>query len=205
MAYRFSERHLQDRSNKPKDGQVDLFKLAIIFAFFGVLSLITAAHFRGKGDEVVKLSGAPEDTIIQQPATPFLVKRNNEVFDISVRANLPLQSWSFIEGQILDANQEYLFSFGKELWFEEGRDSQGYYWKQKDTQYSLDITLPQTGLHHVQFLIDSEQAPSNVRIEMYRQTGSSIPHFWFGVICLVIAICLNEQKNWTISNLISDL
>ena len=118
-----------------------------------------------------------------------------ETIEVSVYGRLPNNSWTFVEGQVLDEKKEYLFSFGKELWAESGRDADGV-WSESDTSYSIDLTIPNPGLFYLKFESDRyADKRRGIAVIVTRKNGSWIPHFWFGLVCLLIGVVLNEIKN----------
>ncbi len=186
--------------NYNEDDYIDYGRLASLFIVFGVISLLTAWIFSMDKEKVLSSSFRPHSTGAGVVRGPIDVKKDDTSFRVEVTANLPLQSWAFVEGQVLDANQQYLFSFGKEFWHEQGRDSDGA-WREQDTKYSINITLPKKGRYYLKFVSDSNKNPNQVTVTLHQKRGSSLPHIIFGVITLLIGIVLNEIKNATLINL----
>ena len=200
MAYKISERHLYAANKRfgDDDQKIHLGKLASVFLVFGLLSLLTALVFSSKSNLLVK-SYTPSPTNPSFEIGPFQATRHNQAFSIQVDTQLPVQSWSFVEGQVLDGNKNDLFAFGEELWHEQGRDSDGY-WREAEDQFTLDITLPKRGQYYLAFKTNSNNWPSSVKFRVYKKAGSSIPHLWFGIFLIIIGIVMNEMKNKTIYN-----
>jgi len=122
------------------------------------------------------------------------VTKARQVFEIAVKADMPVQSWSFIEGEVLDSDKEYLFAFGKELWHETGRDSEGP-WRENKNTYKIKVSFPHPGSYYLNFKIESNKDPSIVYVTVTKKQGSALPHFWFGVILLIIgSMLLNQTK-----------
>lgn len=135
---------------------------------------------------------------------PITVRKYNESYRVNVKANMPVQSWSFIEGQVVNHNKEYLFSFGKELWHESGRDADGY-WREADNEYSVNITFPKPGTYYLHFVTQTNKLPKNIKVTVEKRLGSSLPHLWFGIIVLIIGIVLNEMKNRTVKRILDKI
>ena len=118
----------------------------------------------------------------------------------------PVNSWTFIEGEVLDADEEYLFSFGDELGHYTGVDSEGP-WTEHKNSYSVKLTLPEAGDYFLDFVAETsrggDNTPLTVTVEKLR--GSSLPHILAGVVALIIAVMLNEIRNRTINKLIEAL
>jgi hypothetical protein len=126
---------------------------------------------------------------------PIVVENPGEVFEVIVRANLPDNHWSFIEVELLDNNEEYLYSFGQELWRESGRDSDGN-WSESKRDFDTKLTFPVTGYYYLNFIIESKNSrhPKSLDVKVIKRRGSDIPHFWAAVLSLVIGLILVEIK-----------
>jgi hypothetical protein len=201
VPYKLSERHLQDTvSRKNNDpNKVDLGKVASVFIVFGIIGLITAWVYSMETGEVLSRTFQPSQYGKEVTYGPLRVEKRGAVYEVSIDAKMPVNSWSFVEGQVLDQNREYLFSFGKELWHERGRDSDGT-WQEAEDEYSMEITFPEAGTYYLSFKTESNRQPYDVKVTVAKQRGSSLPHLWFGIITLVIGIVLNEKRNATFGN-----
>lgn len=199
--YRLSERHMPNH----EDGRVydpnsvDLGKVGSVFIIFGVLGLITAWIFSMETEQLFEKRfvprGAELEGGIETEFGPINVRKRMVTYNISIDANLPLQSWSFIEGTVLDSRKQYLFAFGKELWHERGSD-----WHESVDEIDMKVTFPSPGTYYIRLKTESNQEPKEVKIKVTKMRGSSLLHFWFGVICLITGIVLNEIRNRTVVN-----
>ncbi len=202
MAYKLSDRHGQDdiSADNNDSGNVDFGKLATVFIIFGLLSLFTAWMYSMETEKMANISFRPAGISSSSAEIgPLTVKKHNETYSISVSANLSSQSWASIEGQVLNSNKEYLFSFGKELSYYSGRDYEGG-WTEVDNNYSINVTFPKAGIYYLKFNTQSDRPPNAVGVKISKKRGSSIPHMWFGILALIIGIVLNEMKNRTFRN-----
>lgn len=155
----------------------------LVLSVFSVACFFTAMFLSSKTSEpVLKAAVASSGGEVG----PFQVKRDNSVYKISVESKLKLNTrstWGFIEGELLNANKEFLMGFGGEMWKE--RDSEGTY---EETAYELDLTIAQKGTYYLKFKSeykDSRSAgPIVVKIKSIR--GNSHLHFFLGVIALII-------------------
>lgn len=208
--------------------------LASVFIVWGIIGLLTSWYYNNFLDiktykfnpaisysspeepESAFFNGPMPSSVIEDMAAqgeakneqaligPINVKKRREVYEISIVASLPAQSWSFIEGEVLDQDKEYLFSFGKELWYETGRDADGA-WSENKNHYSIRVTFPQPGTYYLNFKTDSNKMPQNGVVKVTRKRGSALPHFWFGIIALVTGIVLNEIRNRTLIKIAGEL
>lgn len=198
MAYKLhtdSEPSVRDVNNNPD--QIDLGKIAAVFIIISLISLLTSWFYSQPAAKIADISFNPSDKSFVKEIGPIAVNRSNAVYTVLIKANIPLQTWSFIGGEILDSKKEYLFSFGKELWHEAGRSSDGR-WEENTNSYSVNITFPKRERYYMKLGIESSDAPKDVSVQIFKKNGSTLPHLWFGLITLLIGIALNEVKNRTV-------
>lgn len=132
---------------------------------------------------------------------PFRINKAGVVLSVAIKASLPDQSWAFVEAELLDDDKDYLFSFGNELWSESGYDDGGP-WHESDDSYVMKLTIPQAGAYYINIKTQGTVTPQPINVRVSRRLGSSIPHFAFGVIALLIGFALNEYKNRTTLRLV---
>jgi len=178
--------------------------IAIIFLLFGGLGLFTSFVFDINRDKETYVGRVESGRILFQNPPKITVKNRREVYEIVIRARgIPLQAWTFVEVEVLDANKEYLFSFGEELWHEAGRDSDGR-WEEEKNDYSMKATFPTRGTFYLATKLEGNRLPNVVHLSVGKKPGSALLHFWFGVICLTLGILLNEIANKTIIRILSE-
>lgn len=213
MPYKLSERLKQNRPGGVAANRIDLGKLASVFIVTALISFMTAWLFSQESEH--RFSGTIEPDIIPYQALdadggeqeentntatsfgPLTTKKYNETYAITLAASLPVNTWSFVEGEVLDGEKEYLFSFGKELWHETGRDSDGQ-WTESDNSYMMKITLPEPGTYYLRFKTQGSYDIAALRVVINKRNGSSLPHMVLGFFALAIGLVLNEIKNKTI-------
>jgi hypothetical protein len=215
MAYKLSERLHQNKLTPPPSQEgVDLGKVATVFILYGILSLVIAWVFSTQTKELInnRVGSAPYSSVPRKLAVsgeqeeardvamigPITVEGHHEVYEISIAAPLPANSWAFVEGEVLDAGKNYLFSFGKELWHETGEDYEGV-WVESDTHYVMKITLPELGQYYLNLKTQGGYYPRTLDVVISKKRGSIIPHMVFGIVTILIGILLNEIQNETLS------
>ena len=217
MAYKLSERTMQNRSRNRRlamamqaADSVDLGDIATIFIFFGIIGLLTSWLYSGEKGQ--SISGTMQPRLIAlnggKPPEfgPIHVSSNNESYQVQIVASgIPNQGWSFVQGEVLNAQKQYLFSFGDELWHESGYDDGP--WDEQHNSFDINVDFPQPGTYYLRLKFESKGSshPSSVTVRIIRKRGSYIPHLWFGLITLIIGIILNEVKNRSIINFIERL
>lgn len=118
---------------------------------------------------------------------PIEVNEANSVYQVSVEHNTSNQSYRYIEGSLLDAEKEYLFGFGDEMWQESGYD-EGH-WSERDDHYSINVTIPEVGRYYMEFSSEGNStSTSSIIVELARLRGSSLPHLWLGVFAILAAV-----------------
>jgi hypothetical protein len=78
------------------------------------------------------------------------------------------QRWSFVTAELLDAEKEYLASFGGEFWHYAGYDDG--YWDEADESYSATLLVPSSGTYYVRLKAESNVGASlrgPIHVEMY--------------------------------------
>lgn len=130
---------------------------------------------------------------------PLQVVDNNTVYLINVRQNVSSNSWSFITVDLLDANKQYLFSFGDEMWHESGYDSDGG-WTESTNEFDMKVTFPNKGLFYLS--VGGEKSTNNrnasVTVTVNKKVGSSLAFSVVGILCLILAVGIwffeNKEK-----------
>jgi len=192
------------KMKKGPDEKIDLAKLDAVFIVFGLLSLLTAYFFSRDTDKLYDQTiyiGAEQSSLLPYKddssalVGPLQIQKNKTVLDIKLIANLQGgNSWVFLESEVLDHNKEYLFSFGKELWRETGRDYEGR-WQESDNKYEMKVTFPKSGSYYLKFNAEGSGNTNSFKVKITKQRGSHLPYFWFGILCLGIVGILNLYRN----------
>lgn len=165
----------------------------------GVVSLLTAAWFTA-GERLLVDRLPPEGGVVG----PIQITEPNTVLEVKVRQSLNLpggssygtrSTWSFVSGEVLDAEQEYLFGFGDELWKESGYD--GTYWTESKDDYEVKVTIPESGTFYLGFTTELPQigraaggSPGPIAVRVERKRGSAIPHFVFGICAILLGLLM---------------
>ncbi len=195
---------VSELSENNRQGFLDLGKVATVFIIFGFISLLTSWIYSIETKKVVNKIFKPYENQVSAEIGPINVKRYNEVYNISIGANITSQSWSHIEGQVLNRNKQYLFSFGKEISYYSVHNSDKIS-TELENDYSINVTFPQPGAYYLIFSTEGNNIPSDVSIKVSKMLGSSLPHLWFGILTLIIGIILNEVRNRTVMNVLDKL
>jgi hypothetical protein len=223
MPYKISERLQQDR---PPSSPISWLKdhdyalTAKIFLVYSALSFLTAWCYSWETERVyhdsmilhqdIRQPQAEIDAEAAQEAAsgeetgqesstligPITVRKFNAVYTIAIRSPLSENTWAYIEGEVLDRNKNFLFSFGKELWHETGYDDEGQ-WNESDDSYDMKVTFPTPSTYYIKLKSQTNYALPQAEVTVTRRNGSSIPHMVFGMVTLLIGLYLNEKANRT--------
>jgi hypothetical protein len=124
---------------------------------------------------------------------PMQVGKKGAVLQVKISQFLhENRSWSFITGELLDSNKNYLTGFGDELFYEEGWDDG--HWVESERDFEDKLTIEKPGKYYFKFNVESNEPASKLpplRVEITRKLASSVPHFAGGLILLIIGIVLN--------------
>lgn len=181
------------------DKQALFQKLAGLCLAFSGLCFLTSFIFNlgiGAGEEIRQSLPSEGGDV-----GPISISKKYAVYNIEVRKNIRRDGeWSFVSGDVLDSNKEYLFGFGSELWKESGYDSDGAWYEEK-TDYDLKVTFPKPGNYFLRFKTESNSRDhGGVLITLSPKIGSSLAHFILGVISLIMVVILTvvssqQQEN----------
>ena len=159
---------------------------------FAVLSFITALGFNLSTGQVIAEALPPTGGIVG----PITVEDDRTVYQISVAQAVPDGASNHVEGAVLDASKNHLFSFGEEFWMESGYDDEGA-WTERKTSYDIKITL-QKGTFYLGFEPENPRIISKISVVVNKKGGSAVPFVTAGVIALIIGVILNEKAKGTI-------
>jgi hypothetical protein len=161
-------------------------QIGLIFLFYAGLCFMTSLYFNSSSGDVIKGNLLSTGGIIG----PINVEKNNAVYSINVNQKLNKSGdWSFVSGDVLGANKEYLFGFGKEFWRESGYDSDGA-WSEKNDNFEMKVTFYKAGTYYLNFKTEmsSESAGSKVYATVEPMKGSSLAHFTLGFFSIIIGL-----------------
>ncbi len=161
-------------------------KIGLLFLGYAVLCFITSFWFNSNiGKAALNEQVPPQGGIVG----PLDVKERNAVYLITVQQNVDDGKWSFVSGDVLDVNKNYLFGFGGEFWDERGRDSDGP-WHEKKEDFELKVTFPDPGKFFLEFKSEMKTSDSGreINVQVKKKRGSSLAHFILGLFSIIAAM-----------------
>lgn len=126
---------------------------------------------------------------------PIEVTNKSVIYKINVYFSGRLSS-KYISGEVLDENEDTLYEFGKDLWHEEGYDSDGH-WSESERRMKVYLTFSEKGKYYLKFYTDKMNM-DNITITISRLVASYIPHLGIGMIFFIflLIIWLKMNKEW---------
>lgn len=161
----------------------------ILFAF-AALCLVTSCGLSLPGGTQKVLENLPAEGGI---IGPLVVEDGGTILDIHVYQPVPVGHWSSVTVALLDANKQYLVGVGEGLWHEEGRDYEGYYWRESETSYQGKLTVAEPGEYFFDVSTEnnfdaSDRGRASIKVDIDEGGFSPIPHRAIGLVTLILAV-----------------
>lgn len=171
--------------------------LSVLLIFFGVISLLTALIL----DNISSRNLLREQVPMQETVVgPFKISERDKVLSVRITHDLPSNSWNFVTGSLLDENKRYLIGFGGEMWREGGESESSYTAKinvQQPGQYFLRLK-PKTDLR------GNQRQREEYWVEASIMPFSTVPHFAFGLILLIVGAVMNFAAGGFVKSLLEE-
>jgi hypothetical protein len=161
-------------------------QIGLIFLIYAAICFMTSLYFNSSSGEMVKGNLLHTGGEIG----PIKVEKNNTVYSVKVNQKLSNSGdWSFVSGDVLGENKEYLFGFGKEFWKESGYDDDGP-WREVVDNFEIKVTFYKAGIYYLNFKTEMSSgiAGSEVNVTVESMNGSSLAHFTLGFISIIIGL-----------------
>ena len=127
---------------------------------------------------------------------PFTVDDPASTYQIVVQQHsIALKVWNAVDIDVLDAEKNYLFSFGEEFWHESGYDDG--HWDETKSGMDMKVHFEKPGVYFLAVSAESNAAPmygNGYNISVKRSRGSSLAFKWLGIISLALGVvCLTYR------------
>ena len=129
--------------NQDKDNLIFINNLCLILSIFSIIYFITAFTLMNTGTPIktCKFTDGME--------IPIEVKDKAEVYKVEAYYSGRINGENVsITGEVLDEHDETLYEFGKDMWFEEGRDDEGY-WSDSSRDMSIELAFKEKGKYKI--------------------------------------------------------
>jgi len=212
MAGRQSYMHRQERD----DDSINWGQVALVFVAFAFIYFVTAFYFSTTSfGKEVRLKGRYDQTEKAWIFGPVSTRERNQVVEINVYDGSVKESWSYFEAELVqDEKGPALLSFGGESWHETGRDSDGY-WAAAERNNDIRVTIPDPGRYLLRIRVEGghktgrnigdHTARSKLMVSGRFVRGSTALFIWSGVLLLIVGVVMNELRNRTVINMLSNL
>jgi hypothetical protein len=137
---------------------------------------------------------------------PIRIGEPFTVLEVDVQHFTPNNKWSFVTGELLDADKNYLTGFGDEMYHETGYDSEGR-WVATDYKFSSKLTVRQPGDYFLKFNVESNAPVGNLRpvnVTVEEKLASALPHLVGGVLLIIIGFIMNIKSGGLLSRLFQE-
>jgi hypothetical protein len=141
----------------------------LVMGSFAILFFVTAMLMNTKNKSLFQVNLPADGGTLK----PFTIDQGNTVVEIKVTQRLRRKfNWIYNYCDILDAEGETVYGFGKEFWWESGYDDG--HWEEKDITLNTKITFPFPGTYQLKFSTErspGEENPMSIRVVTRRGSG----------------------------------
>ena len=164
--------------------------ICFIVCLFCILCFWTAMSLQGVSSNSKKYY-LQENSIVG----PIKVEDKSQIYKVKAHFS-GKNSSSYISGEVLDEDKDTLYEFGKDLWHEEGYDSEGH-WSESDRDMVANLTFSEKGTYYLKFNTE-ENSMDNITITISVLKGSYIPHLQAGTsfILLLFFVWMFINRKW---------
>lgn len=170
----------------PKDKlRKNLFynNICLIICVFCIACFATALFFQISSIKSAKYANLQENSTYG----PIKITNTNVIYKITAYFS-GMNTSTYISGEVLDENQDTLYEFGKDLWHEEGYDSEGH-WSESSREMSANLTFSEKGTYYIRFLTE-EGSMNNISIKIELLKGSYIAHLQAGTLFFILMLII---------------
>ena len=159
--------------------------LCLILSFFSVIYFITALILMGSGSPIktCKFTDGME--------IPIEIKDKAQVYRIEAHYSGSINGQNaYITGEVVNSEDETVYEFGKDVWFEEGRDSDGY-WSDSSRDMSVDLVFKEKGKYKIKLNKEGtadNSINSSITINIKNKVKSYVGFNQAGIGALILAL-----------------
>ncbi len=171
--------------NQDKDNLIFINNLCLILSIFSIIYFITAFTLMNTGTPIktCKFTDGME--------IPIEVKDKAEVYKVEAYYSGRINGENVsITGEVLDEHDETLYEFGKDMWFEEGRDDEGY-WSDSSRDMSIELAFKEKGKYKIK--LNKEGSADNainnsIEIKIKNKVKSYVGFTQAGIGAVLLAL-----------------
>ena len=171
--------------------------ICLIVCIFCALCFFTAWNLQNS-KFTEKTYNLQENSIVG----PIKVENKSLIYKVKAYFN-GRNSSSYISGEVLDEDKDTLYEFGKDLWHEEGYDSDGH-WSESERDMVANLTFSEKGIYYLKFNTE-ENSMDNITITISVSRGSYIPHLQAGTsfMLILLFVWLFMNRKWVSEKLVA--
>lgn len=188
--------------NQDKDNLIFINNLCLILSIFSIIYFITAFTLMNTGTPIktCKFTDGME--------IPIEVKDKAEVYKVEAYYSGRINGENVsITGEVLDEHDETLYEFGKDMWFEEGRDDEGY-WSDSSRDMSIELAFKEKGKYKIK--LNKEGSADNainnsIEIKIKNKVKSYVgfTQAGIGAVLLALLVFYIFNASWVNSGIVS--
>lgn len=161
--------------------------LCLLVSVFCIICFITSMFFQNSIKHQKTFYNVKENAIYG----PIKISNTKSVYRI-IATFTGMDSDTYISGEVLNEDKDTVYEFGKDLWHEQGYDSDGH-WSESDRNMTTDLTFSEKGTYYIQFSSDDNAGRTiipAINLTIETMNGSYVAHLQIGAIFLLIVICI---------------
>lgn len=171
--------------NQDKDNLIFINNLCLILSIFSIIYFITAFTLMNTGTPIktCKFTDGME--------IPIEIKDKAQVYKVEAHYTGRINGENVsITGEVTNDEDETLYEFGKDMWFEEGRDDEGY-WSDSSRDMSIELAFKDKGKYKIK--LHKEGAANNainnsIDIKIKNKVRSYVGFTQAGIGALILAL-----------------
>ncbi len=171
--------------NQEKENLFFINNLCLILSIFSLIYFITAICLMGSGTPIKECKFQDGMEI------PIEIKDKAQVYKVEAHYTGRINGENVsITGEVTNDEGETLYEFGKDMWFEEGRDDEGY-WSDSSRDMSIELAFKDKGKYKIK--LHKEGAANNainnsIEIRIKNKVKSYVGFTQAGIGALILAL-----------------
>lgn len=157
--------------------------ICLIVCIFCIICLATSIFYENSLKKEQGFFNLKENSLYG----PIKITNQNAIYKITAHFN-GIRTSTYISGEVLDENKDTLYEFGKDLWHEEGYDSEGH-WSESDRYMYVYLTFSEKGTYYIQFRTE-EGLMQNISLKFQLLNGSYVAHYEIGTIFFILILIM---------------
>lgn len=177
---------------------VTLVTMMVIAAYFSTQTSRSQSYTYDANKKTVYDNHQRQTLANTQRLGPLVITESNRIVRFNVVVRLPVGYAQYVELEVYDEQDNFLFSIGNELWHEQGYDSDGH-WREDHSVNTVKARFEQPGTYFFRVISQTRETRHRPIIISFAQlNGSSRPALITGWILFFLMFglcyCLKLRK-----------